>query len=76
MKISLSGLILILILNACSLNKDSIIVELFKDYRGEVPGASVLVIKNGKKVFEKSFGFANLEKNIAVTPQTNFRLHL
>jgi len=74
MKIIPVSLILFFILNSCSLNKEKIIDELFKDYRGEVPGASVLVIKNGKKVFEKSFGFANLEKNIAVTPQTNFRL--
>jgi len=74
MKIIPVSLILFFILNSCSLNKEKIIDELFKDYRGDVPGAALLVIKDGNKVFEKSFGLANLENKKNVTPNSNFRL--
>jgi CubicO group peptidase (beta-lactamase class C family) len=40
----------------------------------QTPGASVLVIKDGKKIYEKSFGFANLENRIPATQFTNYRL--
>lgn len=38
------------------------------------PGASVAVIKDGKIIFEKRYGLADLEDNIPVKPNTNFRL--
>jgi CubicO group peptidase (beta-lactamase class C family) len=38
------------------------------------PGASVLVVQNGKTVFAKGYGGADIERGIAVTPATNFRL--
>jgi CubicO group peptidase (beta-lactamase class C family) len=38
------------------------------------PGASVLVIRNGKTVFTKGYGRADIEGGVAVTPATNFRL--
>jgi CubicO group peptidase (beta-lactamase class C family) len=41
---------------------------------GNVPGASVLVIHQGKVVFKKAYGFANVEENTPNTPQTIFRL--
>lgn len=47
---------------------------LLRDYDGAVPGASVLVIKNGNVVVRKSYGMANLEDRIAATPATNYRL--
>lgn len=35
---------------------------LFREYdRPDVPGASVIVIRNGKVLFKKAFGLANLE---------------
>ena len=43
-------------------------------YQGNVPGASLLVIKDGKAVMERGYGFANLEAHEAATPQTNYRL--
>ena len=45
-----------------------------RDYTGAVPGASVLVLRNGKVAFEKTYGLADLESGTPATPQTNYRL--
>ncbi|HET6551902.1 MAG TPA: serine hydrolase domain-containing protein [Dyella sp.] len=47
---------------------------MMKAYQGDVPGASLLVIKDGKAVLRKSYGLANLESHEATTPATNYRL--
>jgi CubicO group peptidase (beta-lactamase class C family) len=47
---------------------------LMREYDGEVPGASVMVIRDGDVVFRKSYGLADVEAGIASTPQTNYRL--
>ena len=47
---------------------------LMRDYHGDVPGASVLVVRDGHPVVRRSYGLANLEARIAATPQTNYRL--
>src|SRR5438132_1854667 len=47
-----------------------------RSYSGAVPGASVLVVRDGKILLRKSYGMANLEEHIAATPQTNYRLAL
>jgi CubicO group peptidase (beta-lactamase class C family) len=38
------------------------------------PGAAVLVMKDGKVVFQKGYGLADLEKKTAITPTTTFEL--
>jgi CubicO group peptidase (beta-lactamase class C family) len=38
------------------------------------PGASVLVVHNGKPIFAKGYGLANLETKTPCTTNTNFRL--
>jgi CubicO group peptidase (beta-lactamase class C family) len=38
------------------------------------PGAAVLVARNGKIVFEKGYGLADVEHHIPVTPETKFRI--
>ena len=43
-------------------------------YEGKVPGASVLVMRDGKAIISRSYGFADLEANIKATPATNYRL--
>lgn len=43
-------------------------------YDGAVPGASLLVIRNGQSIVRRSYGLANLEEKIAATPATNYRL--
>lgn len=47
---------------------------MMKAYQGDVPGASLLVIKDGKAVLRKSYGLAVLESHEAATPETNYRL--
>lgn len=41
---------------------------------GETPGAAVLVAQNGKIVYQKGFGFANLEHRVPITTETKFRI--
>ena len=51
--------------------------ELMQDYHStttRVPGASVLVICQGKLAVRRSYGWANVEELRLVTPETNFRL--
>ena len=47
---------------------------LMQRYSGEVPGASLLVLKNGKAIINRSYGLANVEDNDNVTSATNYRL--
>lgn len=47
---------------------------LMKRYTGDVPGASLLVVRDGKQVIRRSYGQANLEDHITATPETNYRL--
>ena len=48
---------------------------LFGQYaRPAVPGAAVVVIKNGRVAFARGYGLADLETNTPVTERTNFRL--
>jgi len=49
--------------------------SIFSDYQGDdLPGAAVMVIRDGDVLLEKSYGMASLEDGIAVGPTTNFRL--
>ena len=48
---------------------------LFAPYNGaQKPGAAVMIIYNGQPLLVKTYGMAYIEKNLPVTPQTNFRL--
>jgi len=38
-----------------------------------IPGVSLAVVKDGKVVLEKGYGFSNLEHQIAVKPETIFQ---
>jgi CubicO group peptidase (beta-lactamase class C family) len=44
------------------------------DYRGWVPGASVLVLHEGMPVIRRAFGMADLEQETVTTTATNYRL--
>ena len=48
--------------------------KIMQAYAGDVPGASVLVVRDGVPLLRASYGLANLEEKIAVTPATNYRL--
>lgn len=47
---------------------------LLADYRGRVPGASVLVLRDGRPLLRRGYGLAVLEDGVAAAPQTNYRL--
>ena len=42
--------------------------------RGDVAGATVVVVKDGQPLLEKGYGYANVAKKIPVTPDTLFRI--
>lgn len=43
-------------------------------YTGDVPGAALLVLHDGKPVIRRAVGLADVDAGIPVTPSTNFRL--
>lgn len=47
---------------------------LMKKYDGQVPGASLLVVKDGTPVVRRSWGMADIENHVSATPETNYRL--
>lgn len=54
---------------------ESEIDEVFEEYNStDKPGAAVAVVKDGKIVFKKGYGSANLEYDIPVTPSTIFHI--
>ena len=49
--------------------------DLFTAYSGPtVPGASVVVISDGRVVVRRAYGMADLEHHVAATPEANYRL--
>lgn len=51
------------------------IESLFRDYNQvNAPGAAVMVIREGKPIFAKGFGLADLQHKTPCTTNTNFRL--
>ena len=55
-------------------NDTEFIDNLFKEYQGEKPSASVIVIKDGEIHFVKSYGYADMENKVLATPNTNYRI--
>ncbi len=47
---------------------------LMERYVGDVPGASLLIIRDRKPLVQQSYGLANLEEHVAAEPATNYRL--
>ena len=42
---------------------------------GKIPGAVVMIARHGKLVYNKSFGFRDKTANVAMTPDTIFRIY-
>jgi len=51
---------------------DSLLSQIFKDKNG--PGGVFMVAKNGKPVYQKAFGNANIELDVKMAPQNVFQL--
>ena len=45
-----------------------------RNYAGDLPGASVLVLRDGQPIVRASYGLADLETGTPTTPETNYRL--
>ncbi len=68
-------LFMLFVIASCSKTFEEKTDQLFKPYTGQkMPGAAVLIIKDGKILFAKTYGQADLETHTPVTAQTNFRL--
>ena len=62
-------------MSGCSMDDTQKIDRLMADYHEPgMPGASVMVIRDGEPVVSRSYGLAQLENEIPVTPDTSFRL--
>ncbi|WP_257666967.1 serine hydrolase domain-containing protein [Parapedobacter tibetensis] len=48
--------------------------DILSAYQGDHPGASLLIIKEGTILLQRSYGYANCEHGERVTATTNFRL--
>ena len=54
---------------------ENVVDALFDDFdQANSPGAAVIVIKEGKALFAKGYGLADLEKKIPCATKTSFRL--
>ncbi|MEJ7701395.1 MAG: serine hydrolase [Pyrinomonadaceae bacterium] len=53
---------------------DNQIDKLFSGYNSTTPGVAVAVVKDGKIVFQKGYGTANLEYDLPITPKTVFQI--
>jgi CubicO group peptidase (beta-lactamase class C family) len=68
-------LVFLVTLNAAAKEFSSRIDSLFIKYDGtDVPGASVMIIKDGKVIYKRGYGLADLEAKEPVTPSACFRL--
>ena len=47
---------------------------IFSSYNSKTPGVAVAIVKDGKVVFKKGYGMANLSHKIPITTQTSFNL--
>ncbi|SKC84303.1 serine hydrolase domain-containing protein [Ohtaekwangia koreensis] len=72
--VSTSIILLLITYNAIAQFPDQWIEKkidsLFSEYNSETAGVAVVVVKDGKIVFKKGYGMANLEYDIPVTTQT------
>ena len=67
--------IIIILITSCTMNNEDKIDQIFSEYnKPDMPGAAVMVIKNGEIIFQKGYGIANIESNQPVSETTNFRL--
>ncbi|MFC3660566.1 serine hydrolase domain-containing protein [Luteimonas notoginsengisoli] len=69
--------VLALLLAGCATGAGSMqssVDALMRDYTGDVPGAAVLVLREGQPLLRRGYGLADMDAGIPVTPATNFRL--
>ena len=52
----------------------AVIDRLMQPYQGDVPGAALLVLKDGKAIVRRGYGRSDLERGTKASPATNYRL--
>lgn len=54
--------------------QEDVNAHLEKTFNPEAPGLAVLVARDGRVVFTRGFGLANVAEKIEITPETKFRI--
>uniref|UniRef100_UPI0035934E21 serine hydrolase domain-containing protein n=1 Tax=Aquiflexum sp. TaxID=1872584 RepID=UPI0035934E21 len=68
-------MLFLVVLLGCQDQTEKRIDEIFSQWNShDSPGAAVAVVKNGKTIFKKGYGIANLEYGIPITPSTIFHI--
>ncbi len=63
------------LLAGCATGSGGAIDALLAEYAGPaVPGASVIVIRDGRVILRRAYGMADLGRRVAATPETDYRL--
>ena len=57
-----------------NLTPEAQVDALMQRYQGGVPGASLLVVRDGQPLIQRGYGYANLEQHIQAGPETDYRL--
>ncbi|MCI0516312.1 MAG: beta-lactamase family protein [Woeseiaceae bacterium] len=64
-----------MLFGGCAVENEDKVDKLFSDYSGiGMPGAAVLVVRDGQPVLTRVYGLADVASNVAITADTNFRL--
>jgi CubicO group peptidase (beta-lactamase class C family) len=59
---------------APALPREDRVDALMRPYTGDVPGAAVLVMRDGEVLLRRAYGLSDVEHGVASTPATNYRL--
>lgn len=65
---------LLVLVAGCGVDPEESVDGILTAYTGNVPGAAVMIIRDGETVLAKGYGMARLDDKLPVTPDTNFRL--
>jgi len=65
---SLAAVVFMAACSSAKQNAAARVDEIMHAYQGSVPGASVMVLRDGIPVFRRSYGMADLEHAVAATP--------
>ncbi len=68
------GIASMIISGPAAATRNDDIDRLMRDYTGDAPGASVLVVHEGRVVFERAYGMADRDAGVAAAPRTDYRL--
>ena len=71
---SIAAICLLLVCQSGHCDPGAAIDRLMSAYQGNVPGAFVLIVRNGRVIVRRAYGLADLESHVAANAATNYRL--